>query len=50
MILKKITKLKKKDKKIIDVIIMITIYNSFIYLFILNDVLKFIFKYLSINM
>jgi hypothetical protein len=39
----------KNIKKIIDVIINITIYNAFIYLF-LNEKFKLISKYLNINM
>jgi hypothetical protein len=44
----KIEKKNQKIKKIIDVIIIITIYNSFI--LFLNDIFKFIFKYLNINL
>jgi hypothetical protein len=37
-----------KILKNIDVIIIIIIYNSFVY--VLNEFLKFIFKYLNINL
>jgi len=39
-----------KIKKIIDVIIIITIYMAFIYLIFENEILTFMSKYLNINL